>query len=448
LPRSNSFSPSEERGAKVETMIKKILKRIIPLKILNSYYQAFPALGAFLYRFPSKKLIVIGVTGTNGKSTVIQLITNILKQAGFKVASISSVRFQINDEEWQNDLKMTMPGRLKVQKFLRKAVNARCKYAVLEITSEGIKQFRHKFINFNTAVFTNLTKEHIEAHKGFENYRKAKGELFNTTGLKTIIVNEDDKNAEYFLHFKAGEKWGYGIENRKSKIEGQKFVGAVDIRMATDGANFTVEDTQFHLKLLGRFNIYNTLAAICVGFSEGVSLEVSKQALEKMDGVTGRMELVIKEPFKVFVDYAHTPDALENVYKTLAGSRLICVLGSCGGGRDRWKRSEFGRLAANYCSQIILTNEDPYEERPQKILEEIEKGILEYKTPNINHQLIFNRRGAIKEALSLAKHGDIVIITGKGSEPWMCVADGKKIPWDDRKIVRKEMKKLNLKNRK
>ena len=125
---------------------------------------------------------------------------------------------------------------------------------------------------------------------------------------------------------------------------------------------------------------------------------------------------------------------------------MICVLGSCGGGRDRWKRPELGKIAANYCSQIILTNEDPYGERPQKILKEIEKGILEYKTPNINHQLIFNRRGAIKEALSLARHGDTVIITGKGSEPWMCVANGKKIAWDDRKIVKEEMEKLNLEN--
>jgi UDP-N-acetylmuramyl-tripeptide synthetase len=428
-------------------MIKKILKKIIHLKIINLYYQAFPAIGAFFYRFPSRKLTVIGVTGTNGKSTVVQLITDILQEAGFKVASISSIRFQINDKEWQNDLKMTMPGRLKVQKFLRKAVNAGCKYAVLEVTSEGIKQFRHKFIDFNTAVFTNLTKEHIEAHGGFESYRKTKGELFKTSGLRTIIVNTDDENAEYFLHFKAERKWRYGIKCQMSNVKCQKFVKATDIKISMDGVSFRAEDTQFHLKLLGEFNIYNALAAICVGLSQGIPLKKIKQALEKIDGVSGRMELVIKEPFKVYVDYAHTPDALENVYKTLAGNRLICVLGSCGGGRDRWKRPELGRIAVNYCSQIILTNEDPYGERPQKILKEIEKGILEYKTPNVNHQLIFNRQGAIKEALGLARHGDTVIITGKGSEPWMCVADGKKISWDDRKIVKQEMEKLNLENR-
>ena len=431
-------------------MIKRILKKIIPPSILRMYYHIFPALGAFFYRFPSRKLIIIGVTGTNGKSTVVQLITNIFQEAGLKIASISSVRFQINNKETQNDLKMTMPGRLKVQRFLRKAVNAGCKYAVLEVTSEGIKQFRHKFINFDTVVFTNLTKEHIEAHGSFENYRATKGKLFKTSGLKTIIVNTDDKNAEYFLDFKAEKKLGYGIntkvqsENFKTIAQNLKIVEGEELEILEDGLKIKIKDTEFNLKLLGEFNAYNSLAAVCVGLSQGISLGKIKQALEKINSVSGRMELVIKEPFKVFVDYAHTPDALENVYKTLAGNRLICVLGSCGGGRDKWKRPEFGRLAANYCSQIILTNEDPYGERPQNILKEIEKGILEYKTPNINHQLIFNRQGAIKKALSLARQGDTVIITGKGSEPWMCVANGKKIPWDDRKIVKEEFQKLDF----
>ncbi|MEA3453117.1 MAG: UDP-N-acetylmuramoyl-L-alanyl-D-glutamate--2,6-diaminopimelate ligase [Patescibacteria group bacterium] len=431
-------------------MIKKILKKIIPLKFLRLYYQAFPALGALLYRFPSRKLTVIGVTGTNGKSTVVELITNILQEAEFKVASISSVRFQIKDQVWQNDLKMTMPGRLKIQRFFKKAVNADCKYVVLEVTSEGIKQFRHKFINFNTVVFTNLTKEHIEAHGSFENYRKTKGKLFKNRGVKTVIVNTDDENAEYFLNFNIDKKWGYCIDRKeiKTKIVAKELetIKGKKLESLEDGIRMQIKGVKFNLKLLGEFNAYNTLAAVCTGLSEGISLEKIKQALEKIDGVSGRMELVVKEPFKVYVDYAHTPNALENVYKTLAGNRLICVLGSCGGGRDKWKRPEFGRIAANYCSQIILTNEDPYGERPQKILKDIEKGILEYDTPSINHKLIFNRKGAIKEALALARVGDTVIITGKGSEPWMCVANGKKIPWDDRKIVREEIEKLNSKN--
>jgi UDP-N-acetylmuramoyl-L-alanyl-D-glutamate--2,6-diaminopimelate ligase len=372
---------------------------------------------------------------------VVQLTTDILKEAGFKVASISSIRFQINDREWQNKLKMTMPGRLKLQRFLRQALNKGCQYAVLEVTSEGIKQFRHKFINFDAAVLTNLTKEHIEAHGGFENYKKAKGELFRIT--KNIhIINLDDKSAEYFLQFGADEKWGYGIKCQNPNVKPQKFIKATDIKISTDGANFTIEDTQFHLKLLGEFNIYNSLTAACIGLSQGVRLEIIKKALEKIGGVAGRIELVVSRPFKVFVDYAHTPDALESVYKALTSSNfrvldsnLICVLGSCGGGRDKWRRPEMGRLASRYCNKIILTNEDPYDENPVQIIEDIEKGVSQ----TADYEKILERREAIRRALALARPNDIVIITGKGNEPWMCVSGGKKIHWDDRQVVKEEL---------
>ena len=420
-------------------MLKKFLKKFIPVFLLNYYYQFLPFLGALLYRFPSKRLVVIGVTGTNGKSTVVQLITNILREANLKTASASSIRFQINNQEKKNELKMTMPGRLGLQKFLRQAVRAKCQYVVLEVTSEGIKQFRHKFINFNVAVFTNLTKEHIEAHKGFDNYKRAKLELFKQA-KDAIIVNLDDNSADDFLRFETKEKWGYGIKKNDKDRENKnlKIVKAENIILTQNGSSFTINNALFNLQLLGKFNVYNSLAAICVGLSQGVSLEIAKRALEKTKGVSGRMELVIKEPFKVFVDYAHTPDALENVYKTIQGPRILCVLGSCGGGRDKWKRPEFGKIAAEYCNQIILTNEDPYNEDPTTILEEIEEGLVGFH----NYKKIIDRRSAIKEVLHMARNGDIIIITGKGSEPWMCVKGGKKIAWDDRQIVRQEFSKL------
>ncbi len=185
---------------------------------------------------------VIGVTGTNGKTTVVNFTTKILEEAGYKIASLSSIKFKVGDKEWPNTLKMTMPGRFKVQKILRQAVNAGCQYAVLEVTSEGIKQYRHKFINFEAAVFTNLTPEHIEAHKGFENYKKAKGKLFQAT-KEIHIINIDDENADYFLRFPAKKKYTYGL-NR---------------------GDINTQNTQFKLKLIGEFNIYNALAAICVG---------------------------------------------------------------------------------------------------------------------------------------------------------------------------------------
>ena len=194
--------------------MKELIKKFIPDFILSWYHWKLAFLAAVLYGFPSRKLKVIGVTGTNGKSTVVELTTKILEEAGYKVASLSSIRFKIGEKEWQNTLKMTMPGRFKIQKFLRQAVNAGCQYAVLEVTSEGIKQYRHKFINFEAAVFTNLSPEHIEAHGSFENYREAKGKLFKAT-KKIHIINMDDENAEYFLQFPAAKKLDFFLSKNR-----------------------------------------------------------------------------------------------------------------------------------------------------------------------------------------------------------------------------------------
>ena len=190
--------------------MKGFLKKFIPLFIINWYHFLLAFLGTIIYQFPSKKLKIIGVTGTNGKSTVVEMISKILEEAGYKVASLSSIKFKIKEKEWPNELRMTMPGRFKLQKFLRQTVDSGCQYAVLEVTSEGIKQYRHKFINFEATVFTNLSPEHIEAHGSFEKYRETKGKLFQAT-KRIHIVNLDDKNTKYFLQFPAKEKYAYGI---------------------------------------------------------------------------------------------------------------------------------------------------------------------------------------------------------------------------------------------
>ena len=399
----------------------------------------WPLLGAVIYHFPASsagrpsKLKIIGITGTNGKTTVTHLATDILEGAGYKVASISSLRFKIGEHEWKNELKMTMPGRMKIQKFLRRAVDAGCRYVVMEVTSEGIKQHRHNFIDFDTAVFTNLTPEHIESHGGFDKYREAKGKLFKN--VKTSIVNLDDENAGYFLRFEAGKKWVYSISTlHYIKDSSHHLLLASNQKISASGISFNVRDTEFNLQLLGKFNIYNALAAICIGLSQGINIETAKFALEKSNGIPGRMEVVAREPFSVVVDYAHTPDALEKVYETIKDitrGKMICVLGSAGGGRDKWKRPEMGRIAAKHCGEIILTNEDPYEEPPEKILEDIEVGLAGFD----GYEKILDRKEAIKKALQNAKPGDAVIITGKGAEPWM-ITKGGKVPWDDREIVR------------
>jgi len=410
--------------------MKELLKKFIPPFLLNWYHYILALLGVIFYCFPSRKIKIIGVTGTNGKTTVVNLTTKILEEAGYKVVSLSSIKFKIGEREWPNTLKMTMPGRFQIQKFLRQAVASGCKFAVLEVTSEGIKQHRHRFINFDTAVFTNLTPEHIEAHGGFENYKKAKGKLFQAT--KNIhIINIDDENANYLLQFPAKKKYTYGLN--KGDINAKNF--------------------QFKLQLIGDFNVYNALAAACVGVSQGVNLEICKKVLEMVGSIPGRMEEVISQPFKVFVDYAFTPNALEKVYQTLNNlkpktynlkPKLICVLGACGGGRDKWKRPVLGEIAAKYCDEVIVTNEDPYDENPYQILSMIKSGISKSQFPTSNFYEILDRREAIRKSLALAKPGDVVIITGKGCEPWICVAGGKKIPWDDREVVKEEFKKLFL----
>lgn len=398
--------------------MKEFIKKFVPGFVLRWYHKKLAYLGALVYRFPSKKLKVVGVTGTNGKSTVVELATKIFEEAGYKTVSLSSIRFKIIDKEWQNKLKMTMPGRLRIQKLLRKAVKAKCKFAVLEVTSEGIKQFRHKFIDFEVAVFTNLTPEHIEAHGSMKKYREAKGNLFEAA--KNIhIINLDDENAEYFLQFPAKKKYSYGLEQ-----------GDINQR-----------DLKLQLSLLGNFNIYNALAAICVGVSQGIDLEICKRAVQKVKVIPGRMEEVISEPFKVFVDYAFTPNALEKVYRTVRNDfspkKMTCVLGACGGGRDKWKRSVLGEIAAKFCDEVIITNEDPYDEDPMEIIRQVDIGA------DGKGKIILDRREAIRKSLEISGPGDAVIITGKGSEPWI-IAKGKKIPWDDREIVREEFKKIPL----
>jgi len=431
-------------------MIREI-KKIIPSPILSFYHFFLAFLGALIYGFPSKKLTVIGVTGTEGKSTTVFLITKILEKAGLKVSSSSSISFKIGDKEETNKLKMTMPGRLKLQRFLRRAIKSGCQYAVLEVTSEGIAQYRHKFIDFDIVVFTNLFPEHIERHGGFEQYRKAKGQLFKEN-KKIHILNLDDDNAGYFLEFKAKEKWVYTIndfsqkEKKENLRQGFKVVAAKNIKSQENGISFNVGNLRFNLLLAGRFNVYNALAAISTAESIGIDLKVCKKALEEVKYIPGRMEVVVSKPFRIIVDYAHTPDSLKKVYKSITetkstGSSLICVLGSCGGGRDKWKRPELGKIAARYCNKIILANEDPYDEEPEQILSMIKSGIFNSNFPSRNFYEILDRRRAIRKAISLAKDKDVVIITGKGSEPWMCMANGKKLSWDDRKIAIQEFNK-------
>lgn len=415
-----------------ESALDKILyqiKRIIPKSVFEffqpAYHRVLAEGGALRYGFPSRSMKVIGVTGTKGKSTTVYMITKILEEAGHSVATIGTLGFKIKEKEWPNTLKQSMPGRFRLQRFLSEAKKAGCKFVVLEVTSEGIKQFRHLGIDFDTAVFINLHREHIENHGSFENYRAAKVKLFEVC-KNNHVINIEDPNSKFFMQPSARRKLTFGVRSGD--------VHADTSSTQAERSEFLIGDEMVRLGLAGEFNILNAIAAIAATSLYGVSYHVAAEALAKIQMIPGRMEFVQCKPFWVVVDYAHTPDSLEAVYKALKPappSRLIGVFGATGGGRDKWKRPEFGAIAQRYCDEIILTDDDPYEEDRKQILDEIQAGI----TSDVHVQQVLDRREAIGAAIRLAQPGDVVVITGKGSEPVMAVAGGRKIPWSDRDIA-------------
>ena len=423
--------------------MKAFLKKIIPSQVMAMYYTSWSIVGAIIYRNPSAHIQVIGITGTNGKTSTTHIATNLFEQAGVPVASISTLRFKIKDKEWTNQFKMTMPGRLHIQKFLRQAVDAGCKVVIMEVTSEGVVQKRHCGIQFDTVVFTNLTPEHIERHGSFEAYRDAKVEFFSVPH-RVAIVNADDKHSEHFTRKTSSRTILYSKTQdiKPTKTTGE-LLQAIHPRSNDQGIAFDIQGVHFQANLLGAFNIDNSLAAISVCVGYGLDIQRIATAFKKVQSIAGRAEIVINEPC-VVVDYAHTPDGLEKLYEMTRSvkqpqGKTICVLGSAGGGRDKWKRPEMGEIADKNCDSIILTDEDPYDEDPMEIVQAIHTGVINKE----KSQIIIDRRQAIATALKTAQKQDIVVISGKGAEPLMVVAKGKKLKWDDRQVTREEWKKLH-----
>jgi UDP-N-acetylmuramoyl-L-alanyl-D-glutamate--2,6-diaminopimelate ligase len=412
--------------------MKQFLKSITPTFVLHFYHYALAIGGAVFYRFPSRKLFVIGVTGTKGKSTTTELIAAILKEAGYTVAVASTIRFSIGRETEPNLFKMTMPGRFFLQQFLRKAVNKGAAHAVVEMTSEGARQFRHKGISLNALVFTNLAPEHIESHGSFEKYKEAKLSLAkhlesSSKRPRYIVANMDDKYGKEFLDIRVEHKLPFSLSDAEPYATSDKAVRFVWKK----GELLTVP-------LPGVFNLKNILAAMTLCEAMGVPFGEMKKALEQIEPVPGRAERVEKgQPFTVVVDYAHTPDSLRALYETYKGKKIIGVLGSTGGGRDTWKRPLMGGIADEFCDVAILTNEDPYDENPHNIIDEVAKG-FKLKKPHI----ILDRRVAIREALKEASDGDAVLITGKGTDPFIMGPHGSKEKWSDKQVAEEELKKL------
>lgn len=400
-------------------------------KIKNFFHLLVAIFSVVFFRFPSKNLKVIGVTGTDGKTTTATLIHHILVGAGQKAALISTVTAKIGAQEIPTGLHVTSPHPWKLQQLLRRIVDRNYQYVVLEVTSHGLDQHRVFGVKFLMGVVTNVTHEHLDYHKTYENYLKTKAKLFK--GVEYAILNRDDVSYQYLS----------SIVNRQSSIT---ITYAIKKR-----ADFTPQTFKFKTSLLGEYNQYNCLAAIATTASLGLSREKIRKAVASFKGVKGRMEEIDEgQDFKVIIDFAHTPNALKNVLKALArrssrrGDRLIVVFG-CAGLRDKAKRPMMGEIAAQYADFIVLTAEDPRVEDVNEIIEQIAKGCLKKgaKEKGSKPPCFFripDRRRAIKFAIQkLAKKGDIVVICGKGHEQSMCFGKTE-YSWSDQEEARKALR--------
>jgi len=498
------------------------IKALIPQSLKNLYHLAQAVLANIIYGFPSHNIKVIGVTGTDGKTTTVQMITKIFQEAGKKVAMASTINFVIDGVEEKNLSHFTTESAFALQKFISKAASAGCEYLVLETSSHSLDQHRVWGIEFQTAVITNITREHLDYHGTMEKYREAKGKLFKSlksnfkfsilnfqsifndkilNNTKTSVVNFDMEYLDYFLNFDADKKYAFTCHSELDSESGFrvkpgmttngniKIVQAENIELNIGGSEFKIYNflpqayprEKFKINLPGLFNVENALAATCVALGEGIGLETIKEALEKIRGVAGRMESVENtRGLNILVDFALTPNALERLYKLLVSvkkedAKIIAVFGSCGD-RDRGKRPIMGKMVSKYADIVILTNDEPYHEDPQGIIDEIFAGVIgnhenkidesiinpNFQFPisnfqsNPNDQIsktkigrvegvncfrILDRREAIAKALEIAKAGDIVCVTGMGNFESMVVGD-KKIPWNDKKVIQEELEKL------
>jgi len=423
-------------------MLQFLKDKISPMNPLRLFYHKMMAVFANIYyRFPSRYLTVVGITGTKGKTTTTNLIASVLQEAGYKVGMTSTILFQVGDLKWTNSTKQTTLGPFFLQKMLRKMVDERCTHAVLEVSSHSLVQNRVWGVNFDMAVFTNIGEDHLEYHGGFDNYLRAKGLLFSKLNRsqrknripKISVLNKDDANYNFFDQFLADKKYSYGMNS------GTCF--ATDIQVQPNGSSFVLHvpnnQIEVQLKLPGMFNVYNAVAAATVGLATNINVAVLKTALEKASAIPGRFESIeCGQKYHVIVDYAHTTESLENLlslYKDLTKGKLYAVFGATGGGRDKAKRSKMGAAADKHADTIIVTDDDPYTENEWDIVEDVCSGIKRKEGEGL--WKIPHREEAIKLALSLATEGDTVVIAGKGAEEIQMI-HGQAIQWDDRSVVR------------
>jgi len=406
---------------------------------------ALAQLAAAFYDHPSRKLRLIGVTGTNGKTTTTHLIDAILRQAGYKTGLIGTIHNRIGGETFP--VERTTPESLDLQELFFRMVEAGVEYCVMEVSSHALSLQRVACSEFDLGVFTNITQDHLDFHQTIDDYLAAKEKLFTSLGqpgakkgTKAAVINVDDPGGRKIAG-RCPVPWlGYGLD------EGAD-LKAAGIEMDFRGVKFTArgrgKEIPLSLKLTGIFTVYNALAAVGVGLIEGIEPEVIARALADMPGVPGRFESIDEgQDFSVIVDYAHTPDSLENILKAAAGfvrGRKIVVFG-CGGDRDRTKRPIMGRIAAEHADYVILTSDNPRSEDPRAIIAEIEPGVKAGGKSAAEYAILPDRKEAIFAAIAMARKDDMVILAGKGHETYQVVGD-KALPFDDREVAREALRR-------
>ena len=432
-------------------MLRRVLKKVIPKKGIVFLNRLFPIFATIIYRHPSRNMVVIGVTGTKGKTSSCFLIKSVLDQK-YKVGMITTAEIAIGDKKQVNNLHQSMPSRTYVQKKMREMLNSGCTHCVVETTSEGIKYNRHFGVAYDYVVFTNISEEHLEAHNNsYEEYRKTKEKIFadlssrNRKKLlgrkieKVIIANTDAEFSEEFLRHNADKKITYSIK-ADSDYKISKLVSKFN------KLNFCVDGVNCELNVVGSFNALNSTPAVAVGKLEGLSKEQIAKGLLGVPKIPGRMNRIdLGQNFEFFIDYAHEGLSMNSLLESVNEmkkendfGKIITIFGPVGGGRDKRNGVEMAKAVASLSDYGFVTNVDPFDDDPQALAEEVMDSLHEFGMKE-NAKLLLDRRYAIRRAIEIANKGDVILLTGKGHEVDMIIG-GKKVPWNDKKVSEEELR--------
>ncbi|QAA81600.1 UDP-N-acetylmuramoyl-L-alanyl-D-glutamate--2,6-diaminopimelate ligase [Aequorivita sp. H23M31] len=419
-----------------ETLPNNIINGITYVQV-NDSHKALAIMAANFYHNPSEQLKLVGITGTNGKTTIASLLYQLFKKAGMEAGLLSTVKIMVGDKEFKTT--HTTPDSLTINKYLRKMVDAGVEFCFMEVSSHGIHQKRTEALNFIGGVFTNLSHDHLDYHKDFAEYRDVKKSFFDNLSKSAFaLVNVDDRNGVVMLQNTKAKKYTYALKTyadfKASVLESQ-----------FNGQLLKINNQELWVKLIGGFNAYNLLAIYATAELLGLETAEILRLMSVLDSVAGRFQYSIsRNKITVIVDYAHTPDALKNVLDSINSIRsgnedLITVVG-CGGDRDTTKRPEMAKIAASLSTKAVFTSDNPRSEDPEKIIEQMETGVpAEYYNRTLS---ITNRKEAIKAACQMANENDIILIAGKGHETYQEI-NGKRFDFDDFKIVNELLTNLN-----